>query len=86
MKKQKRRVTKHHIVPRSRVGGKTKTNNIAYVREDSHNKYHHLFGNRTPEEIIAYLVEYYWAGQWKWVIKSFIEKGVKNGYSKVHKK
>ena len=27
-----------------------------------HQQYHELFGNRTPEEVIAYLREYFWGG------------------------
>ena len=37
------------------------------VGEESHRKYHQLFQERTPDEIIKYLAEYFWAGQWGWV-------------------
>ena len=62
-------IQRHHILPRSR-GGKTKGNNIAKVRKTPHEKYHALFGNRTPPEIIKYLVDNFWGGQWHYVNNS----------------
>lgn len=32
-----------------------------------HEKYHTLFENKTPVEIIEFLVEYFWKNQWFWV-------------------
>lgn len=56
--------SKHHIVPKSRLKGKEL---IAYIHPDSHRLYHQLFSNRTPEEIIRYLVEYFWDNHWEFV-------------------
>lgn len=73
MKKKKKRwyhrpnePTRHHIIPSSREGTDS-PENIAIVPNKKHEDYHILFSNRTPEEIIAYLVEDYWNGQWEWV-------------------
>ena len=46
--------TRHHIIPRSR-GGSDDTKNIIMKTQREHRAYHILFGNRTPEEIIALL-------------------------------
>jgi hypothetical protein len=53
--------SKHHIKPLSRNGGNDKSN-IAIISSKPHEKYHSLFGNRTPYEIIDYLVSYFWNG------------------------
>jgi len=56
--------SKHHIKPLSRQGGNGKSN-IAFISFKQHEKYHSLFGNRTPYEIIDYLVSYFWNGNKK---------------------
>jgi len=61
-----KRITNHHILPTSR-GGKQHRSNIAKVANRKHEIYHMLFCNMTPVEIIVYLVDYFWAGQWNWV-------------------
>jgi len=53
--------SKHHIIPRSRNGSQFKSN-IAIVSVKSHQRYHTLFGKRTPTEILDYLVNYFWKG------------------------
>ena len=58
--------TKHHIIPKSR----THNNNLAIVPREDHENYHKLFGNMTPTEIIAHLVNHYWNGQWFWIEQS----------------
>lgn len=61
-------IDKHHIIPRSRVP-KTKgldpnhPDNIVEIKTHLHRKYHHLFNNKTPVEIIDFLVNYFWNGQ-----------------------
>lgn len=45
--------TQHHLIPVSR-GGKD-FGNIVLLSENVHKAWHVLFGNRTPEEAIAYL-------------------------------
>lgn len=49
----------HHIKPRSR-GGKTEASNLANINRKNHQNYHQLFENKTPEEIIDWLVNYFW--------------------------
>ena len=66
MKKKKNKITKHHIVPTSRKG-KNLESNLCNVPGRQHEIYHNLFTNRTPDEIIDYLVQDFWNGQRKWV-------------------
>lgn len=53
--------SKHHITPRSR-GGKN-GGNLAEICENFHQGYHFLFSDKTPKEILALLVDYFWGGQ-----------------------
>lgn len=62
--------TKHHVIPSSR-GGSSKLENIASVPHIKHQDYHTLFGNRTPPEIIKYLVDDYWKGDWEYVRRAY---------------
>ena len=62
--------SKHHIIPRSR-GGKDSLENIAIVNAKKHNAYHELFYNKTPDEIVEFLVDNYWNGQWEHVDKAY---------------
>ena len=53
----------HHVYPESRFPERRNDpTNIVDVNVDAHNKYHWLFRNRTPEEILEYLVRYFWGG------------------------
>lgn len=52
--KKKRRLTKHHIVPRSR-GGSNDPENIMWLSEKKHEAWHILFANKTIPEIIGLL-------------------------------
>ena len=65
-----RNKSKHHIVPKSRLSRIKDKRNIAIVMKTTHDRYHTLFGNRLPDEIIKYLVENFWNGQWHWVNKA----------------
>ena len=67
-KKKDNELVKHHIIPRSRGGENTPTN-IAFVRRVKHISFHILFANKTPEEIIEYLVYRFWGGDWSWLDK-----------------
>lgn len=69
-KNKKRRYTKHHITPSSR-GGTGLPRNIAMVKKIPHQNYHILFGNKTPTEIIEYLVDTYWKGDWDYVRQAY---------------
>ena len=65
------RTSKHHVVPRSRgdkfkefrIKNKDQANNVAIVEFTLHQKYHSLFGNMTPDEILVYLNKTFWNGQ-----------------------
>ncbi len=55
------KITSHHIIPRSRIKkGQKIPNNIVKVSHLEHDRYHQLFGNKTPEEILLYLVQTFW--------------------------
>lgn len=58
------KITKHHIIPRSR-GGKNLESNICYVPSREHNLYHQLFENKTPIEITDYLNKSFWGGNYE---------------------
>ena len=51
----------HHVVPISRGGNKNGKNKVV-INVDLHRKYHDLFVNRTPEEVLDFLVVYFWGG------------------------
>jgi hypothetical protein len=55
-----------HIRPKSR-GGDSSPKNITLLCVDCHTEYHKNFSNMTPDEVIAFLVKYYWNDQWLWV-------------------
>lgn len=67
MRTEDRKLTKHHICPRSR-GGDNSEENIAMVKQGLHRKYHELFNNRTPEEILEFLENYFWSGNENFVM------------------
>ena len=56
-------LTKHHIIPRSRVNGK-KQLGVCKVPRLQHELYHHLFGNMTPSEILDFLNKTFWDNQY----------------------
>jgi len=70
--KKKKRLSRHHIIPRSR-GGSSENSNIALVEKKEHQYYHALFENRTPDEIIVFLVNHFWNGQDYWLIKAIFK-------------
>ena len=63
----------HHIFPKS-LGGKKNRQNIAYVDINKHCNYHILFKNKSPDEIINYLIDYFWNGQTKWVFEAIANR------------
>jgi len=70
---------KHHILPKSRGGKKDKIN-LALVKKKDHELYHALFSNRTPVEILLYLVNYFWNGQIGWLTQALLKaKATKRG-------
>lgn len=73
MRKKKKKKTEnlnapsqHHIIPTSR-GGNDSSQNISIVNIGAHQNYHRIFVNMTPDEIIKYLVDYFWNGETKWL-------------------
>jgi len=74
-KRRRGKLSRHHwhIIPSSR-GGNSQISNIARIDGKKHEIYHHLFINKTPEEIIEYLVNYFWQGQWEHVDKALKAK------------
>ena len=69
-RKRDMRPTKHHIIPRSR-NGSSNLENIAIVSNIKHQKYHNLFYNLTPVEIIETLVSDYWNNNWDYVQSAY---------------
>ena len=69
------KITKHHIVPQSRQGQRPI---IALVKWGDHKAYHQLFGNMKPEEILRYLVVYFWGGDYQYII-DFYNQHIKGG-------
>lgn len=71
--KKAKRNSKHHIIPRSR-GGNSRLENIAITNQRDHQCYHALFDNKIPEEIVEYLVNDFWNGNWNYVEKAYMWK------------
>ena len=67
--KKKIKYSRHHIIPKSR-GGTNALENIAQLTQKKHRDYHTLFGNRTPEEIVPYLVTDFWNNHWHYAENS----------------
>jgi hypothetical protein len=56
-RKQNRQMSNHHTIPKS-LGGKS----TVLIHKDIHQKYHSLFGNMHPDQILEYLIEVFWGG------------------------
>jgi len=54
----------HHIIPRSK-GGTSEPDNLIRVSRKKHEAYHQLFSNKTPDEIIRYLKEFWFKDKLK---------------------
>lgn len=68
----------HHIWCQSRYPKlRYELSNIVRVPVSEHTKFHILFTNRNPYEILDYLVEDFWGGQLELVIE-YIEMKYKN--------
>ncbi len=70
----------HHIIPKSRSGDKS-SNNICRVQKNAHDFFHRYTDKkhgrklpRTPDEVIAWLVNTFWNGQWHWVEKALANR------------
>jgi len=74
--------SRHHIIPKSRKGKSDKVN-LALIRKKDHELYHALFGNKKPDEILLYLVNYFWNGQIGWLTQALLKaKATKRGSKK----
>lgn len=67
-KNHPKQLTKHHILPTSRVKGKG-IEGVCKVPRHMHELYHHLFGNMYPEEILEYLNILFWNNEYEITIK-----------------
>lgn len=65
-------MTDHHIIPVSRDGADEDFNK-SRVLDYFHKRLHWLFGEMTPDEMLAFLETYFWKGETK-----FIDDFVKN--------
>lgn len=59
-KNRKEKLTRHHIIPRSRSERKKGIEGVCIVEEKLHRLYHQLFGNMKPDEIVEWLNQTYW--------------------------
>jgi len=72
----KSRITKHHVIPTSRLKDKTlnNENNIVFWQDDFHIAYHIVFGNLTPEEAHLFLAIVNKTDQRKWHSRALEEQ------------
>lgn len=73
------RNSRHHILPSSR-GGNSGSENVVMVNEDLHQRFHALVHNRTPEETIEFLVEYFFGGDYEILEKVLQKKEAEYAY------
>jgi hypothetical protein len=67
--------SEHHIRPWSRSSDDRQENKVK-VNEKLHEKFHSLFINRTPEEVIEFLLDYFFGGRVQILINVLKKKGV----------
>ena len=65
----------HHIIPRSRGGSENPSNKVI-INTKLHKIYHRLFSNKTPTEIIDFLVNYFWGGKIS-IVEDYLEMKAK---------
>lgn len=59
----------HHVFPSSRTSGSAEV----VINSELHDKYHSIFYNRTPFEILEFLERYFWGGD-KSIIDAYCER------------
>lgn len=79
--KLERKLEKHHVIPRSR-GGRDE-DGVCYVDHTSHVRYHQLFNNMTPPEIMDYLIRVFWDHRTDLVME-YLDGYFKNKYNNKH--
>jgi hypothetical protein len=72
MRRKQRKLTRHHLKPRSRGGG-NESSNIIMLNWDRHQSLHKTFGNRTLEEIFEVLL--HWC-HYRYVLRGETDKEV----------
>lgn len=65
-KRNRRHQSRHHIIPCSR-GGCDGLENVVRLDIEKHQDYHTLFCNMVPTEILQYLTQYFWKGNYEYV-------------------
>lgn len=63
----------HHINPLSRSKDDSEENTL-YIDARKHEVYHWLFKNKTPDEIVNFLIDYFWKGQTEWVFEAIANR------------
>jgi len=61
-KRNGRKMTKHHVIPRSRGGGEIERN-IVKLPDRYHDAWHRFFGNLTPKEAILFIRKVFLGGK-----------------------
>lgn len=64
------RMQEHHIIPKSR-GGSDTLENIVFVSRKEHEKFHSLYSNKTPIEVIEHTVKVYFNDNWEYVKEAY---------------
>jgi len=72
-----RGMTRHHISPRSRSKDDSEENTV-YIDARKHEVYHWLFKNKNPDEIVNFLIDYFWDGQDKWIFEAIAKRRTPN--------
>lgn len=66
---------KHHINPLARSNDNS-SSNVVLIDAMHHEMYHWLFADMTPDEIINYLVDYFWKGEVGWLYKAIAKRPI----------
>ena len=69
---RRRFMSHHHIIPKSREKEPERPY-TALIEDGDHKRYHAIFSNMKPTEILRHLVVYYWAGDWRYLEEALKE-------------
>ena len=70
MRNEDLKLSRHHIVCKS-IGGGDGPDNVVMIKQGLHRKYHSLFGNKHPSEILEFLENYFWGGNTDFIANYF---------------